>query len=238
MSQHSLATEPADNVFCLPNEPPLQAQAFGRPPRVQLSTVQSALGLLVLMAAAAGNARAETVTLNFEGFPDSTIVTDQYPGLTFTNAIILTAGISLNEFEFPPRSGVNVVSDNNGPMTIDFSVPITSFSGYFSYLEPLTLDAFNASSAEVASASSAFSNNLACLAGPPCPGDPGSSPNEFIELGSAGGISSMTITGDPLGGSFTMDDMAYTSAVPEPASLPVIIGGAVLFTTRFRKRRR
>jgi hypothetical protein len=53
-------------------------------------------------------ASAGSITLDFEGFPDSTILSTQYSGLTFTNAIILTAGISLNEFEFPPHSGVNV----------------------------------------------------------------------------------------------------------------------------------
>jgi hypothetical protein len=193
--------------------------------------------LLLLTVAAAGRAQAET-TLNFEGFPDSTILTTQYPGLTFNNAIILTSGISLNEFDFPPHSGVNVVSDNNGPMTVDFSTPITSFSGYFTYLEPLTIDAFTASDIQVATATSAFSNNLACLAGPPCPGDPGSSPNEFISLGFAGGISSLTITGDPFGSSFTMDDMTYNSAVPEPSSFPLaIIGVAALFTAYLRKKR-
>jgi hypothetical protein len=181
--------------------------------------------LLLLTVAAASSAKANAVTLNFEGFADSTILTTQYPGLTFTNAIILTSGISLNEFEFPPRSGVDVVSDNDGPITIDFSMPTTSFSGYFTYVEPLTLNAFNASDTQVATATSLFSNNLACLAGPPCPGDPGSSPNEFIELGFAGGISSVTITGDPLGGSFTMDDITYTTAttsVPEPANTVVL----------------
>src|ERR1035438_8921769 len=180
--------------------------------------------LLLLTVAVAGGVEANTVTLNFEGFADSTILTTQYPGVTFTNAIILTSGISLNEFEFPPHSSVNVVSDNTGPMTIDFSTPTTSFSGYFTYVEPLTLDAFNASDAEVATAASKFSNNLACLAGPPCPGDPGSSPNEFIELGFASGISSVTITGDPFGSSFTMDDMTYASAVPEPNSILVLLG--------------
>jgi hypothetical protein len=179
--------------------------------------------LLLLTVAAVGSAQANT-TLNFEGFPDSTILTTQYPRLTFTNAIILTSGLSLNEFEFPPHSGANVISDNNGPMTIDFSTPTTTFSGYFTYLEPLTIDAFNTSDAEVATATSLFSNNLACLAGPPCPGDPGSNPNELIELGFAAGISRVTITGDPFGSSFTMDDMTYASAVPEPNSIPVLLG--------------
>src|SRR5580704_9354121 len=118
----------------------------------------------------AGVARATTI--DFEGFPDSTILTTQYPGLTFSNTIILTSGISLNEFEFPPYSGVNVASDNNGPITIDFNEPITNFSGYFTYVEPLTLAGFDATDTEVVSAESLFSSNDALF------GDPGSSPNE------------------------------------------------------------
>lgn len=90
--------------------------------------------------------------LNFEGFPDSTILTNQYLGVTFSNAIILTAGISLNEFEFPPHSEVNVVSDNGGPMSITFSSPVESFGGYFTYAEALTIQAFNVSNLEIASA--------------------------------------------------------------------------------------
>jgi hypothetical protein len=221
--------------FSLPGSRHLHRHQFAGLPRFQLSTLRFILGLLAL-GVAATPVPAETI--GFEGFSDSTILTTQYPGLTFTNAIILTSGISLNEFNFPAHSGVNVVSDNNGPMMIDFSAPITSFSGYFTYLEPLTLDGFNASDTEVATAASAFSNNLACLAGPPCPGDPGSSPNEFIELGFAGGISSVTITGDPLGGSFTMDDMTYNSAVPEPGSFPsVITASATLLIIGRRKQK-
>jgi hypothetical protein len=87
---------------------------------------------------------------------------------------------------------------------------------------------------------SEFSDNTACLGGPPCLGDPGSSPNEFIELSYVGGMSSVTITGDPLGGSFTMDDMTYTTAgatVPEPGSFPlIIIGAAGLLAARLRKQ--
>jgi hypothetical protein len=162
------------------------------------------------------SARAATV-LDFEGSPDSTILTNQYPGVTFTNAIILTAGVSLNEFEFPPLSGVNVASDNGGPMSITFATPVMSFAGYFTYLEPLTMSAFDAADDQVASASSLFSDNLACLAGPPCSGDPGSSPNELIQVSFTGGVSSVTITGDPAGGSFTLDDATYTTA---PVAIP------------------
>lgn len=175
--------------------------------------------------------------IDFEGLPDSTILTDQYPGLTFSNAIILTAGISLNEFEFPPHSGTNVVSDNGGPMTIMFSSPILSFGGYFTSLEPLAVTAFDRSNTILDSSTSQFSNNLACLEGPPCSGDLGSSPNEFIQVTSALGISSVTIEGDPAGGSFTLDDATITplpnAAVPEPSSiLSFLTGMAVLAAFR------
>ena len=46
-------------------------------------------------------------TLDFESLSDGDAVTNQFigEGVTFSNASILTAGVSLNEFEFPPKSG-------------------------------------------------------------------------------------------------------------------------------------
>jgi hypothetical protein len=157
------------------------------------------------------HARAATVT--FEGFPDSAILTSQIPGLSFGNTIILSSGITLNEFEFPPRSGTNVASDNGGPITITFSPAVTSFSGYFTYAVPLILRAFNGSNAQVATATSHFSNNEALS------GTAGSSPNELLQVSSAGGIARLTITGDPSGSSFTMDDIGYTVPV---TSIPLL----------------
>jgi hypothetical protein len=90
--------------------------------------------------------------LNFEGFPDRTILTNQYPGVTFSNAIILRAGISLNEFEFPPLLGSNVVSDNGGSMSIAFASPVQSFGGYFTYANQLTIEAFSATNVLLGSA--------------------------------------------------------------------------------------
>jgi hypothetical protein len=178
---------------------------------------------VVVFILAARFAAGGSITLDFEGFPDGTILTTQYSGLTFTNAIVLTAGISLNEFEFPPHSGVSVASDNNGPITIDFGSPITSFSGYFTYVERLTLAGFDAADTEVASAASVYSSNDALF------GDPGSSPNELIQISYAAGMSSVTITGDPNGGSFVMDDITSTAAaVPEPGSLASLIAGSLI----------
>lgn len=178
--------------------------------------------LLLVLSPLPAVMTAGTITIDFEGFPDSTVLTNQYPGLTFQNAIILTAGISLNEFEFPPHSGVNVASDNGGPISITFAAPILSFSGYFTYAELLTLDAFGTGNTLLASATSLFSNNEALS------GDPGSNPNEFLQVGFASGISSVTITGDPAGGSFVMDDVTYTptaSSVPEPSSIVLFLAG-------------
>jgi hypothetical protein len=180
--------------------------------------------------------RADTIVINFEDLPDGTPVTTQYAGLTFSNTTVITAGISLNEFEFPPNSGTNVVFDDGGPISISFDDPVLNFGGYFTYLEPLTLAAFYATSDQVASATSLFGNNLACGDGPPCLGDPGSSPNEFISVAFAAGISGVTVTGDPAGGSFAMDDVVYTTsstAVPEPSGVDLLLIAAMfLYTTR------
>jgi hypothetical protein len=167
-------------------------------------------------------ALAGVVTIDFEGLPDGAPVTSQYPDLVFSNATVLTSGISLNEFELPPRSGTNVVFDDGGPMTISFASPVISFGGYFTYYEPLTLQAFDAAQTQVDSVTSAFLINVACGDGPPCLGDPGSSPNEWITLAFTGGISNVIITGDPAGNSFVLDDVTYTSPVPEPSSIVLL----------------
>lgn len=168
---------------------------------------------------------AGQLTLDFEGFEDSTPLTTQIVGLTFSNATVLTAGISLNEFEFPPHSGANVVFDDGGPLTIGFAAPISSFSAYFTYTVPLTITALNQVGAQLGSATSLFSNNLALS------GEPGSSPNERLSLAFSGGITSLVIAGDQLGGSFVLDDVAY-SPVPEPATAGLALLAAFLFLVK------
>jgi hypothetical protein len=186
----------------------------------------------VLMVALAGATPAFADILDFEGFSDGTQITTQYSGFTFTNATVLTAGISLNEFEFPPHSGSNVVFDDGGPMVIQFATPFASVGGYFTYLEPLTFTAFDAFNNQIGSVGSLFSNNLALS------GDSGSSPNEFLSLNIPTGISSVVITGDPAGGSFTLDDLVVTAnlvATPEPTSLVLlvtVIGGIIALRSR------
>jgi len=174
----------------------------------------------------------DTVVIDFESLSDSTSVTNQFPGLVFNDATVITAGVSLNEFEFPPHSGTNAVFDDSGPISIVFSFaqPVVSFGGFFTYQMPLTLDAFDNTSNQVDAVTSSFSSNLALS------GDVGSTPNEFLQVAFAGGLSRVTITGDPAGSSFVLDDVTVkTPAVPEPPGfLLLIITVAVLFGCRVR----
>ena len=68
---------------------------------------------LVGLIATAPLLHAEPITINFERLLNGDVVTSQFPGLVFSNAMVLTAGIDLNEVEFPPHSGENVVFDNS-----------------------------------------------------------------------------------------------------------------------------
>jgi hypothetical protein len=184
------------------------------------SFVAFVFGMVLLTAAR--SASAAPMVLDFEELSSEESVTTQYPGLTFSNAVILTAGISLNEFDFPPRSGVNVLSDSNGPIGIQFASPVLSFGGFFTYGVPLTITAFDAGNNAIMSVTSTFSSNLAL--------DPGSTPNEYLELVVASGIWALSISGDPLGASFVLDDVTInsidTATVPEPGTLSLLLLGA------------
>ena len=94
--------------------------------------------------------------------------------------------------------------------------------GFFTYTTQLTLTAFDGSNTNVSSVTSAFGSN------PALSGDVGSAPNEHLSVAFAAGIDHITITGDPSGASFTLDDLTFTptsTAVPEPATLMLLASG-------------
>ena len=159
-------------------------------------------------------ASAATITLNFENLTDGTVLTNQYSGLQFTNTAIWTAGLTLNEINFPPHSGTNVAADATGPITILFSTPVLNISAYFTYSSALTLNAFDALHQSVGTTTSAFTANFVSSGNPA---------NELLQLAFAGGISSVTITGSARGSSFVLDDLTLTTPgttgtiTPEPS---------------------
>lgn len=180
----------------------------------RLTTLSLAVLLLCPPSADAG-------FIDFESLNDLESVTDHFPGLAFSNTIVLTAGVSLNEFDFPPHSGASVVSDDGGPITILFSSPALSFSAYFTYVVPLSVEAFDSTNTSVGLATSIFSANDGFT------GEPGSSPNEFLEVSSIAGISRLVITGDDFGGSFVIDDVTV-KLIPEPGTgtlIPIFLTG-------------
>lgn len=174
--------------------------------------------MAVLGVSVPGLAAAAPVVIDFERLDDLEAVTTQFSGVTFEHAIALIEGISLNELETPPRSGVTAIGDEGGAIRIVFSVPVSSIGAYLTYAVPVLLEAFGPGHVPLGRVSTLFTSNLALS------GDAGSSPNEPLWF-SAQDIASVVFAGDPLGGSFILDDLTFTpSQVPEPGSGLLALG--------------
>ena len=155
---------------------------------------------LLCAVAALPLALATPVVYGFESFNDLDMVSSLVGGLTFSNTTVLQAGASLDEFEFAPRSGINVVFDNGGPITIDFASPVFSVGGYFNYVAGLSFSAYDSATGLLGTDVAAFANNTALS------GDASSSTNKLFSFSSAGGLIARVVStgGNPLGGSFTL----------------------------------
>jgi hypothetical protein len=179
--------------------------------------------ILALTLAVVGFGRpAAAVTLDFEGLADSEAVTTQFSGVTFGNTIAAISGAdggSLNELDFPPHSGITVVLPDSGPITITFATAVASVSGFFTYASALTLTAFDASSAVVATDTSDFDSNFVSSGT--------GVPNEVLEVAFAGGIFSVTIANAD---GFTLDDLAFLAApravTPETPTFALLLAAA------------
>jgi hypothetical protein len=175
---------------------------------------------------------ASTITIDFETLTEGTSVDAAFaPDVTFTNAVVLTAGSLLNEIDFPPHSGTNVVFDAGSPIRLDFADTISSFSGYFTYAAALTLQFYDAAANLLGEVTSLSDNNTTAGTG---------LSNELL-TGAFAGTSFVTIGGSGSGSSFVLDDVAFdtveTQTVPEPGTALLVLTG-IPFLIRYNSRRR
>jgi hypothetical protein len=75
-------------------------------------------------------ASAITTVIGFDNIPEGTVATNQFTGVVFSGASVLTENSELNP-AFPPKSDPNVVYDYlNGTITLDFTVPVSEIGAY------------------------------------------------------------------------------------------------------------
>lgn len=148
---------------------------------------------------------ANALPLDFEAFTDNSPLTNEIIGLTFSGGTVLTAGVGLNEIDYPPKSGTNVLAALLGSLTINANDPFDQFSAYFTFDEQLMFSGFDIAGNLLFSFNSLINSNLGS--------------NSLIGF-SAPEISSLVIATQ---GStpFTMDDL-NVSTVPEPGTLALL----------------
>jgi hypothetical protein len=184
-------------------------------------------------------AQASTV-FNFDDITVSGVtevdLTNQYAGMTFTGARVLNSPGQLNDVNFPPFTGPNVIANDadgfGGFITITFDAPVTSVGAYATTFDPLTVRAYDGATL-LGSATLAVPNYANGGVG---------QPNQFLSLDFAQITSVQYYDGNF--GSFTLDNLtidggAFTGVpgVPEPATWAMLLLGFGVMGGTLRARR-
>jgi hypothetical protein len=159
--------------------------------------------------------------IDFESFTDSSPLTNEVSGFTFSGGTVLTAGVSLNEFDYPPSSGENVLAAFLGSLTVSADTPFDQFSASFTFEEVLNFSGFDDLGNLLFSFDSPVASNL----------------GSHTVIGHiASGITSLVVASQS-GTPFTMDDLDISAAsIPEPGTLGLLTLGG-LAAARVRRRR-
>lgn len=207
-------------------------------------------GSLVAIAAtliiAPASTKASVTVIDFEGFSNGTLITNQFAGLVLSNTYVAKAGQSLNVSQYPAFSGDNaVLMFPADPLSVDFSTPMSNVGAYFTYNRPVTLSFYGAGNVLLGTVLSTYEDNTVSS---------GNSPNEYMQFSFPAGITRMEAAvgsfppiPDPfdppleMPGTFVLDNLTFTAAspVPEPASamINLILGGTGIGMTLRRRRR-
>lgn len=168
--------------------------------------------------------------IDFEALVDGDQV-GETEGVSFADFVAASAGITLNEFEVPPRSGLNVAMNGAPDASIHFSAGMKYVSGFLTYAAPIDIFAYGANGL-LLSRTTKFASNLALS------GEAGSAPNERFEFHSNEAIVYLTFASSSPA-TFALDDLLFSedgvpipNPVPEPGSWTVILLGLGLLVCR------
>jgi hypothetical protein len=178
---------------------------------------------------------ASTITIGFDDLSEGTIVTNQYASSDVAvsgDPWVLTAGSLLDEIDFPPHSGTNVIADVNGPVTFSFAQPASSAGAWFTYTQELTVQFFSPTD-------SLLDTITECPVTTTCVPNLGTS-LDIVFTSASPVIGSMVVTSAPDGSgpSFTMDDLTITTTPEPPPGILLLLGLALTTAVYWDRKRR
>ncbi len=193
-----------------------------------LKSHQSVRFLAVLVLSAAVASPASAALIDFDSLALDEFVTNQFSaeGIVFNNAVTLVAGISLNEIDFPPSSGTNVVSGLDlGPIEAAFPLGTSHVSLQMTTAMPARVQFFDSLDALLTEILVA----------------PNLGAHTLVSFDSLSPIARVTVGDDWMGSAFflTVDDVEFAaSAVPEPATVTLMALGLLPLAAAVIRRRR